>query len=113
MDEEQAKCGIAMGRPRRTLEERAYSALGNEWCGNITPPMDHRSFYRGERVLSFVNDGWDIGVGTADEWIYIFRRDEFRWMVFTYLKAWALKDWFGLRSWLWFKLLTRKCARFK
>jgi hypothetical protein len=100
-----------VGKPRRSLEDRLYSFLSNHWCGNKVPPMDHRTMYRGERVVSFLNDGWDVYVGTRDEWIYGFRQDEFRAMSFWYLRHYVFTDWFGLRTKLWYWLLHRRVER--
>ncbi len=102
-------------RPRwrqKSLEAHVYSLLSTQWCGNDMAPLSNETFYRGERVAAIREDGFSVCVGTNDEWIYCFNRDEFQAMALWYLRIWALKDWFGLRRWLWFKLLHRRCERY-
>jgi hypothetical protein len=97
----------------RKLEGWLHSAISTKWRGNNAVPLNHETFKRGERVAMFLNDSFDIGVGTSDEWIYIFRRNEFHAMALWYLRCWTLKEWFGLRRKLWYWLLRRRVQRFK
>jgi hypothetical protein len=96
---------------KKEIEDWLYSALSTKWCGSDHVPLNHETFKRGERVAMFTNDAFDIGVGTSDEWIYIFRREEFQAMALWYLRCWAVKEWFGLRRKLWYWLLHRRVSR--
>jgi hypothetical protein len=105
----------AIGRRKISLEERLYNALGTEWCGNINPPGDHIRIDLAHGWLAATsNDGFELWIGTEDRWDWHCRFPEaLRLAWFILWRWWALSTWFGLRRWLWYKLLTRRCAKYK
>ncbi len=65
-----------------TIEDRLYDLLGDEFCGNTTMPLDHRSLKWTsdggvDRVFVFLNDAFEVGIGYPDEWQVMLRRKEF------------------------------------
>lgn len=96
---------------RRKLDAWAMDVIGNEWCGNGGPPLDHRSVYVYDdgvyRVFSMLNDGHEVGIGYPDEWHVIMRRKAVRMLAWWTFKLWVT-DWFGLRSALWYRALHHK-----
>jgi hypothetical protein len=105
-----------MGK-KKNLERKIFDALGKDYCGNKTMPLDHDTFYykdgEVERVVSFLNDAHELGFGYKDEWHTIISRKGFHKIVRWYLKRWALGEWFGLRRYLWYKFLFRSVNRHK
>lgn len=94
-------------------EDRIYNWLG-QYDGFYTrPPLDHRKIYVNDRVISLNNDGSETWIGSPDQWYVFFKNSDFRKIAFWSLRQWAFVDWFGLRSWLWYKLLHRKVNRAK
>jgi len=98
-------------RRRRPLDQRIMAMVGNEWCGNDCPPLDHRSLYVKEdgvtRVFATTNDGFEVGIGYPDHWHVIMRRESarmFAWWVFV---TWV-RDWFGLRTKLYYAALHHR-----
>ena len=98
-----------------SVERWLYHALAEKWCGNDNVPLDHRTLYFGnhgcEYVASFLNDSFEIGLGYPDKWHCIIRREAFHKLIFWYLRLWAFSEWFGLRRWIWYKLLHRSVGR--
>lgn len=96
------------------LEDWLYEALGGEWCGNISPPLDKRKIYTSDGyVVSLNNDGFETWIGTPDKWCWHTKNAEFRKIALWHLRIWIFVDWFGLRSWIWYKLLRRQCEEIK
>lgn len=96
-------------------ERRLYHVLSEKWCGNDAAPLNHRTLYVDDdgcrRVFSFLNDSFEIGIGYPDRWHAIIRRPAIHKFIFWYLRQWAFGEWFGLRRWLWYRLLHRSCER--
>lgn len=66
------------GKYRPDLETRLYQFIG-QFDGFYThPPLHHRKLYVGDDLMMFLNDGFDIYIGTADKWTYSYRHKEFR-----------------------------------
>lgn len=102
---------VAKGRRRRTFEGWAYDTLGSEWCGNVCPPLSKSKLYLDNgKLICFNNDGHEVWFGTSDHWAYHCTKSEFTRFALWYLWTRIAHDWFGLRTWLWYKLLFRKCA---
>jgi len=101
-------------RERRSIEDRLYHLLGE----NDSVPLDWRTLaWRSkdgcDRVLVFLNDGFEIGIGYPHEWQVILSRKDFDMMIRWYLRQWAVGEWFGLRRALWYRLLNRRVERSK
>lgn len=76
------------------------------------PPMDHLKFYFNQyELISLNNDGGEVWFGRSDKWYFFMSHPEFRSVIFWYLRTWAFKDLFGLRTWVYYKLLTHECNR--
>lgn len=103
--------GVQVGKPRISLETRLYQWLGQHDGFYTHPPLDHRKLYicEGQEVVSLNNDGFEVWIGRLDKWHWHTNTKEFRQICFWYLRQWVFVDWFGLRSWLWYKLLHRQC----
>ena len=100
------------GESRRIgIEDRLYRALGQLDEPYVRPPLCGRRADVAGKVCYFGNDGFDFLVGTPSEWQLYLSAKEFRQICFWYLYQWAFVDWFGLRSFLWYKLLSRRCAK--
>lgn len=103
-------------RPSRlSFEDWLYRKLG-QYDGFYThPPLDHRKMYihKGDyrMVVCLNNDGGETWIGTENEWHTHMKNEEFRKVCFWFLWTWAWIDWFGLRSWVWYKLLHRRVNR--
>lgn len=102
-------------RHRRSIEDRLYTLLGNEWCGNTTPPMDNRSYRWGHegddyRVFAQGEDGGVMWIGSAHQWNDSVSLKRFRRIAMWTLWQWAWGDWFGIRTRAWYFLLHRRCA---
>lgn len=96
---------------RVSIRERIYRWLG-QFDGFYTkPPLDERKRYFGEDLIKFNNDGFEVWFGTANQWHCFYRHDQFRRMVAWYLWQVTVVDWFGLRTWIWYKLLHRRVNR--
>lgn len=103
-------------RRRRSVETWLYDALGEEYCGSTTMPLDHRTLTWTskdgcERVFVFLNDGFEVGFGYPHEWQVILRREDFHKVARWYVRQWAFGEWFGLRRVLWYRLLHRRVDR--
>ena len=96
-------------------ERRLYYLLSEHWCGNEMVPLDHRSIHIDDdgctRVFCFLDDSFEIGIGYPDEWHAIIRRPAIHRFIWWYLCQWAFGEWFGVRRWIWYKLLHRSCKR--
>lgn len=108
----------AAGKRRRTLEQRLYDALGGQWCGNTTPPMDNRKYtwaHEGDdyRVFAQGDDGGTMWIGYGSGWNDHLSLARFRRIAIWTIWTWAWADWFGLRTWAWYKLLHRRCNRIR
>lgn len=70
------------------------------------PPMDRLNFYFNEdELISLNNDGFEVWFGRSDRWYFFMKPHEFRSVIFWYLKTWVFKDFFGLRTLLYYRLL--------
>lgn len=59
---------------------------------------------RGYSVVTFMDDGGEIGFGYHNAWKWTMMTKDFNKMVRKYIWIW-IKDFFGLRSWLYWKSL--------
>lgn len=98
-----------------SVERFLYHWLSEKWCGNDMVPLDHRTFRWSDHgcdyVFSFLGDAGEVGFGFPSEWHGIYRRKDFHRVIRWYIRQWMWSEWFGLRRWLWFKLLFRRVAR--
>jgi hypothetical protein len=94
------------------IENKFYEMLG-QFDGYYThPPLDDRKlYYNSEELVKFLNDGSEVWLGSRDSWYTHMRHKEFRKIVLWYLYQVILVDWCGLRSFIWYKLLGRKCKQ--
>lgn len=78
-------------------------------------PLDHESITVDddgvERVFCFLNDSFEIGIGYPSEWHAIIRRPAIHRFMRWYIRRWAWGEWFGLRRWIFYGLLSRRVAR--
>lgn len=94
-------------------ERMIYRWLSEDWCGNENVPLDHRTLYAQEKngceyVFSFLNDSFEIGIGYPNKWHGIYRREVINKFIRWYLWQWSVGEWFGLRRWIWYKMLNRR-----
>lgn len=93
-------------------ERLLYRLLSEKWCGNEMVPLDHRTLRVPndgcEYVFGFLNDSFEIGIGWPDRWHGIYRREVIHRFIWWYLRQWVFGEWFGLRRWIWYKLLNRR-----
>jgi len=94
-----------------SIEKKIYECLGRFDGFYTHPPMDDRKLYIKGELIKFGNDGHEIYLGNIDRWHYFFDEKTFRKLAIWYLMNWVFIDWFGLRSWIWFKLLSRNVRR--
>ncbi len=112
------------------LEDQANKGLGgppNNWrsSGYFTAETHGRSskgpHYRWSRSASFCNDAFQIWISEKEEqdgktidehWGFSCSAQMFRRMALWYLWRWAWGEWFGLRRWLYYWDLHRRCERF-
>lgn len=104
---------LAMGKRRVGLEERLY-----QWLGHYDYPYTHppghelRMMIDDDQLARVGNDGFELWLGTMDHWHVFYRAPEARKLArFILWNWWAKATWFGLRPWLWYKLLARRCNR--
>jgi hypothetical protein len=100
---------------RHAVEDLLYHILSTEDCGNNGVPLNHSTLrfqdYHGcEQVVSFLNDSFEVGIGSPERWDLMIERKDFHRIIRWYLGQWAL-EWFGLRRWIWYKLLYRRVER--
>ena len=110
-------------RPRVfDVENWLYKTLSNGWCGNTCPPMDNRKYkwFQEDKfadddyyVFSQGEDGHEMWIGHAHEWYFHLELKRFRYIALWTIYQWFVVDWFGLRTWLWWKLLFKQCDRTK
>lgn len=97
-------------RKRRSLHRWLMDVTGNEWCGSAGPPLANHSIYVHDdgvtRVFSMQDDGGFVGIGYPDEWHVIMRTKAARMFAWWTFKLW-LRDWCGLRQWVWYTALHR------
>lgn len=94
------------------IERFLYRILGQEDYPYVRPPLCGRKFYFTEdQLIKFNNDGHDVWLGSSDSWDWHCNHREFRRIIAWYLYQWVIIDWFGLRSKIWFFLLSRKIKR--
>lgn len=104
---------VATGKPKVDLETKIYRMLG-QYDGFYThPPLNGRGMVIDGKIVRLNNDGFEVWIGTADEWHTFMPNERFRSVCFWFLRTWIFIDWFGLRSFLWYKFLTRQCNRHK
>ncbi|MBP9839983.1 MAG: hypothetical protein KBC44_03355 [Candidatus Pacebacteria bacterium] len=119
MSNKERQAGVGTDKRRlpklRDAENKLYELLSTDWCGNDSPPLTYRKMTYGEDgceyVVVFEEDSSALGFGYPDEWKLFIDRKNFHKVVRWYLKQWAWGDWFGVRRWLWYKLLHRKVER--
>jgi len=113
---------VKVSRPRKSIEEQLFDALGEEWCGNTTPPGDHLGFRLrdygvegGRESYYYVgtsNDGFELWLGTNSKWdTFMNAREARRLAWFILWRWWARGTWFGLRRAIWYRLLHRRINR--
>ncbi len=100
------------------LANLMYRRLGRNLHGDgcPNPPGDRLRVelpYRGSRpdylVAATSNDGFDLLVGSPDEWHLILEPKQARRLAwFVLWNWWFLGTWFGLRRALWYWALNRK-----
>jgi hypothetical protein len=98
------------------IENWLYEKLGGEWCGNVCPPGDMETLRWVEQgkecVASVWNDGFELMVGSPSRWEWSIRREYAPRLAWFILWHWWIRwEWFGLRRFLWYWLLHRKCER--
>jgi len=64
-------------------------------------------------VAMFCNDAFDICIGYPNQWRICLRRKALCRLIFWYLWLFAYGEWFGLRRYLYYKFLYRRCKRIK
>jgi hypothetical protein len=103
---------------QRSLPEFAMALLGVRWCGNNCPPtggnqslwVHQKVDFDDVRVISFIDDGGWVGIGTPNDWhTTSIRPATMRRMAAWILWQWA-RDWFGLRSDIYYRALHRKVS---
>jgi hypothetical protein len=104
----------------RPFWQRIYHVTSKDWLGNNDPPLTDKTILKYDvhftkdtwnneaySIVTYVDDGHEIGFGYHDEWKLIISRKVFAKAVRSYIKIWAWDNWFGLRSWLYFKALHK------
>jgi hypothetical protein len=88
---------------------RTLLKIVSQYDGFYTkPPLDHLKYQINQYdLVCFCNDGFEVWIGTDEKWHTFYKHKEFKKMIFWYLKTWAFKDLFGLRTWLYYKLLSK------
>lgn len=94
-----------------SVQEFFYRKLGQRDSIYVRPPLDHRKLYIAGQVVSLNNDGFETWIGYPDKWLTHFKNDDFRKITLWFMYMWICVDWFGLRSWIWYKLLAVKCRK--
>lgn len=99
----------------RFWENKLYDLLGYRLVGNTVPPLDNTTLHYHDDgihwVASITEDAHEVGLGYYDEWKMFINRPQFHKIIRWYLWQWSVHDWFGLRRWLWYKLLHRMVNR--
>lgn len=103
--------GVSSGsEQKKSFEEILYNKFGQYDWPYTHPPMDKRKLFFGEfdNLIKFNNDGHEVWLGNDNEWYCHYKHSEFRKMIYWYLYQYAIVDWFGLRTKIWFFLLHRR-----
>lgn len=66
-----------------------------------------------KRVFAFLNDSSEIGIGWPSEWHATIRREAIHKFIRWYLWKWGWGEWFGLRRWIFYKLIHRRVERMR
>jgi hypothetical protein len=103
---------VSTKKQRVDIETRLYQWLGQHDGYYTHPPMDRRKFYLpNNEIISLNNDGMEVWFGTMDKWHCFYRKELFVKISFWYIGLWIFKDWCGLRTKLWYSLLSRQVKR--
>jgi hypothetical protein len=102
-------------RRLRSFEDWAFDFLGSHWGGNTNAPGANIDGRIGDcYVVSTRNDGYEVFIGYEHEWKIHFRGPEAAQLVrFIVWDWWAKGMGCGLRRWAWYKLLSRRVARYQ
>ena len=100
------------------LADTIYTLLGGEWCGNTCVPCDYlKCAWKdngAERIAVVLNDGFELGMGTPEEWYIMVRRDNAHRLAWFILWHWWIAgEWFGLRRTLWYWALNKRVSRYR
>jgi hypothetical protein len=99
------------------IEKKLLELIANHDGYYCRPPLCERKLYfkdsNCEMVICLNNDGHETWIGSMNEWHTHMKNKTFRKLCFWYLKTWALADWFGLRSTIYYWLLSRRVSKFK
>lgn len=116
----QEQCGCVEKPSLRTKWRKLRRKIWNSLFGDI--PNNHESititknkdrWFEIPLVASFVEDGFDIGIGSMDRWYILLERSALHKIILWYLWRWAWGEWFGLRRYLFYKFLKRRIERSK
>jgi len=86
-------------------------------AGYIDPPNKWESLRlywfeeepeEGYQVISFTNDGWQIGLGYEFKWCMMIDRSSWNKMIRWYIWRWIRGEWFGLKRWLFYRYIDWK-----
>lgn len=99
---------VKYGQP--PLAKWMMETFGRDWCGNNSPPrnsepglwLGHKEDDESPAIFTFVDDGATVGIGSPDHWwcthiSWEMWRRAMWWM----MRVWV-KDWFGLRTKLYY-----------
>lgn len=102
------------------VESRAYSLISDHKVGGDSAPGDWlfhtiRTYPDGGGFMSNTSeDGGTLWIGNNERQLIALTRKEARALArFILLRWWVRAEWFGLRRWLWLKLLHRRVERWK
>jgi hypothetical protein len=104
------------------LEGVLWHWLSDNWCGLDGPPLDHKWYAVEEpgpkgrgtpHVIGLTDDAACVSLGTPQTWAYSLHRAVWNKLVLWYLIQWGVLELFGLRRWLWYKLLSRRVKQNK
>lgn len=97
------------------IERMLFEKVSNNDGYYNRPPLCSRRLYfkhgNCDMVICLNNDGHETWIGSLNEWHTHMDNKTFRELCFWHLKTWALVDWFGLRSLIYYKLLSRSVNR--
>lgn len=103
-------------RQAKTLEDKMFILLGDDWGGVPNPPGQlTRVTYADTDGIEYVfsyrgNDGFELGIGYPEKWLTHLSQRAARRLWWAITKN-HLSTWFGVRRWLWYKLLSRQVNR--
>ena len=112
------------------LEDRASQGSGgppNNWRSTdyikteTYVGKDGQEYGARYAYASFTNDAFEIWLGTKyiehdqvdARWEFHDRTEVFRRIALWYLWRWSWGEWFGLRRWLYYKNLHRRCKKMR